>query len=193
MWGNFFRPRQETVWKYIKYVLLYVVIPLLGAAVILYYVGHNPIQGISKDNTKGDMPSIAWWCLFAIRQIVTFSLALGMQGLMIDFLALGTKLMLRVVGPIVTLWIVQSKGWPFICFWWGIFNFSLMYGKGRFAHHWGSYQDFVELFNRSNPSGTIVESDTYRTILTICVVVSLIVAVKRFLVGIYLGRQTFSK
>ena len=193
IWRSFFRPRQETVWTYVKYVLFYLILPLVGVSAILFYIGNNPIQGKSEDGLPGDKPSISWWLLFVVRQVVTLSLALAMQGLVIDFLALGTKIILRLVGPIVTLLIVQAKGWPFICFWWSIFDFAMLAGPSQFAHHWLFWQDIFGLCNNENPSGLVVESEVYLTILTIVVSVSVLVAVKRFVVGIYLGRQTFSK
>jgi len=192
IWRSFFRPRQETIWKYIKYVLLYAIIPLVGTSSALFYLGENPLQD-PEDGLKEDRPSIAWICLFVVRQIVTFSMALGMQGLIIDFLALGTRIILRLVGPILTLLIVQSKGWPCIFFWWGVLDFAMLFGPGRFAQHWLYYQNAIGLFNAQNPSGHIVEEPIYRIVLTIMVTVSALVAIKRFLVGIYLGRQTFSK
>jgi hypothetical protein len=80
-----------------------------------------------------------------------------------------------------------------ICFWWGIFNFALNYGDYAFAAHWGCWQDYLEIFNSKNPSGHVAGSDTNRRVLTLAVVISFVVAVKRFVVGLYLGRQTFSK
>jgi hypothetical protein len=56
--------------------------------------------------------------LFVVRQVVTFSMALGIQGLVVDFLCVGTRAMVRILGPILTLLIVQSKGWPFVTVRW---------------------------------------------------------------------------
>lgn len=70
----------------------------------------------------------------------------------------------------------------------------MLWGDGsQFANHWGYWQDWIKLFNASNPSGKIVDSRMHSTILKIAVSVSAVVAVKRFVVGLYLGRQTFSK
>jgi hypothetical protein len=167
-------------------------IPLIGIAAALFYIGQNPIHGLSEDGSPGHRASISWWLLFVCRQVVTFSLALAMQGLIIDFLALGTKVLIRVVGPVVTLLIVQSKGWPFICLFWSIFNFAMLSGPGKFAAHWCFWQNSIDLFNEKNPSGRVVDGATYQTILKIAFSVSVVVAVKRFVVGLYLGRQTFS-
>lgn len=134
-WTSFFQPRKENVWSYVKLVALYVIIPLTGIAAILYYLVNNPPTGISQDGSSGSKASTSWWLLFVARQVITFSLALLMQLLLIDFLALGTRIVLRLCGPILTLLIVQSKGYPFVIFWWSIFDFSMLYG-GEFARHW---------------------------------------------------------
>jgi hypothetical protein len=54
-------------------------------------------------------------------------------------------------------------------------------------------QSFIELFNEKNPSGNVADSPLYRTILMLAVVISFVVAVKRFWVGLYLGQQTFAR
>ena len=66
------------------------------------------------------------------------------------------------------------------------------YGNNPFAHHWLYWQNAIELFNAKNYSGTVVNSPINATILKIAVSISAVVAVKRFVVGLYLGRQTFS-
>ena len=117
-WGDFFRPRKENAKTYIKNVVLYIVVPLTGIAAILFYLSGNPSTGVSPDGSPGSKASASWWLLFTVRQVVTLSMALAMQGLIIDFLSLGTKTMLRLTGPVLTLLIVQSKGWYvdlFIC------------------------------------------------------------------------------
>ena len=81
IWTSFFRPRKSTVWTYIKSVLFYVIAPLLFTAACLFYFGENPIHGISEDGNPGDKPSIAWWLIFIVRQVVAFSMALAMQGM----------------------------------------------------------------------------------------------------------------
>ena len=56
------------------------------------------------------------------------------------------------------------------------------------------FQDIVTLFNaEGNPSGTFVSSPEYRLILVVAMVVAVTVAVKRFWLGLFLGRQTFGR
>jgi hypothetical protein len=47
--------------------------------------------------------------------------------------------------------------------------------------------------NSNNPSGNIVNNQWNTRVLSIAVSVSLVVAIKRFIVGLYLGRETYSK
>jgi hypothetical protein len=113
-WQNFFSPRRDTFRVFVKRVLFYIVFPFTGIAAILFYLGGNPKTGMSEDGAPGDKPSVSWCLLFAVRQLVTFSIALGLQSLIIDFLCVGTRIMVKILGPILTLLIVQAKGWPFV-------------------------------------------------------------------------------
>ena len=191
-WQNFFTPRRDTFWVFVKRMLFYIVIPLTGIAAILFYFGGNPRTGLSEDGAPGDKPSISWCLLFAVRQVVTFSIALALQSIIIDFLCVGTRIMVKILGPILTLLIVQAKGWPFVSLMWGLVNFGMLHGSNRFVRHWAYWQNVIKLFNDTNPSGNVVNSDWNTRILLIMVCVSLAVALKRFLVGLYLGRQTFN-
>ena len=47
--------------------------------------------------------------------------------------------------------------------------------------------------NSRNPSGEFTQAREYRLILILAVVVAFVVAVKRFFLGLYLGKQTFRK
>jgi hypothetical protein len=192
-WQSFFRPRKEHILAYVKRVILYFTIPLIGVAAILFYFSDNPPTGKSSDESGGNHASTSWWLLFCLRQVVTLSLSLALQIIVIDFFCIDTRVMLRLLGPLLTLLVAQSKGWSFVVFWWGVFDFSMLYGDGPFAKHWGFWQDVVGLFNEENPSGDIVNSVLNARVLTIAMTVSVAVALKRFTVGLYLGRQTFSK
>jgi hypothetical protein len=74
---------------------------------------------------------------------------------------------------------------------WGLLDFALLFGDNAFVRHWGYFQESIGLFNSKNPSGLVVDSDWNQRILLMMVTISLFVALKRFLVGLYLGRQTF--
>ena len=138
--------------------------------------------------------SVSWWFLFlGVRQVLTFTLALVTQSIVIDYMALSSRLFLDWLGPIVTLLVVQSKGWPFILVTWAAFDLILLSGDRDFAHHWGFWQDWIGLFNEDNPSGNVVSNDWNFTILVNAILIGCAVAGKRLVVGLFLGRQTFGK
>lgn len=193
IWKTFFRPRREHMMSYMKRIICWVMVPFIGIAAILFYFADNTPTGKAIDGEPGDRASASWWLLFVVRQVVTATLALGLQVFVIDFLCIGTKGMLRLLGPLLTLLVVQSKGWPFVVFCWSVLDFGLLYGDNDFVKHWGYWQDLVGLFNEENPSGGVVGSDWNKRVLLIGATVSVFVALKRFLVGLLLGRQTFRK
>lgn len=193
VWRSFFRPRKEHAMAYIRRSFFYIYFPFMGIAAILFYFSGNVPTGKSVDGDPGERASASWWLLFVVRQLVTMSLSLGLQVFIIDFMCIGSRAMLRMMGPLLTLLLVQSKGWPFVVFCWSLLDFGLLYGDNDFVRHWGFFQDYVGLFNDENPSGNIVDSDWNRRVLLIGVCVSIAVAIKRFIVGLFLGRQTFRK
>lgn len=192
----FMNPLNTSIALYLKVALLYLILPATGIAVILFYSpAGNPPTGYDKDGTvRSSSASASWWLLFVcVRQVITFSLAMATQLIVVDYLSIHVGGTLKVFGPWITLMIVQSKGWPFICFLWGVLDFCLLCGDGRFYDHWLFWQDTLTLFNEENPSGNVVNSDEYRRVLSIAVSVGAVVAVKRFWLALFLGKQTFSK
>lgn len=144
---DFLQPRRESIWVFIKAVL-WVSLPSLGVAFILYYLGDNPPTG-TVDRTSGVLvdengelvdpthASASWWLLFiGVRQLVTFSMARFMEGFLVDFICLERRWSLSCFGPTFTLLIVQSKGWPCILFFWSLFDLALLYGEHPLAAHW---------------------------------------------------------
>jgi hypothetical protein len=192
-WRTFFNPRKENILMYTKIVFLYMGIPLVGSSVVLFYGFENPPTGLSMDGSRGDSASASWCLLFIMRQAVTLSLALFLQILLVDFFSIVTGVLLKILGPAFTLLIVQSKGWPFVLFWWSILDFAVLYGNREFARHWLFFQDGLGVFNAQNPSGHVVDSTVNKLVLSIVAIVSIAEAIKRFVVGLYLSRNTYSK
>jgi hypothetical protein len=188
---NFLQPRRTGIYTYLKIAIVYLILPMIGIAAILYHVAGNPPNGVGRDRDT-TTASASWWLTFAARQVVTFSLAKMMELIVIDFLTLQTRFTLSLAGPVVTLLVVQSKGWPFLMMMWGIWDFALVAGDHAFARHWLFWQDFWGLFNEQNPAGDVLMSQPYYRVLSIAVSVGAVVSVKRLVVGLYLGRQTFS-
>lgn len=116
-----------------------------------------PSEIISQDNIpcEGLGASVSWWFLFlGVRLFITLMLAMVTQSLIVDYLALSSRILLQGVGPIITLFLVQAKGWPFVVTFWAIYSKVLLSGDTAYAHHWGWWQSFLGIFNEENPSGT---------------------------------------
>jgi hypothetical protein len=58
-------------------------------------------------------------------------------------------------GNLVTLLIVQSKGWPFLAVMWGVLDFGLLHGSSKFVAHWLYWQVALGVFNEKNPGYVI--------------------------------------
>jgi len=142
-----------------------------------------------SNNTSG--ASYSWWTLYLfVRLPITFTMARFLEILLIHFMILDWRWLGSCIGSTVTLLIVQAKGWPAILFFWSICNLVFLYGKSPFVNHWGYWQS-IELFNECNDSGMIIPSETNLKVQLIALVVSIVVAVKRLLIGFYQGRKTF--
>jgi len=155
----------------------------------------RPVDGklLNQDGSVVDpgIASASWWLLFVVRQAVTLSMAIPMEPFLIDFLSIRSGLTYKLFGAWPTLFLLMARGWPFLFFFWGVFDFALLAGGAEFFSHWLFWQKTVGLCNASNPSGTVVDSTWNHRILAIVVSVSAAVAVKRFLLGLYLGKKTF--
>ena len=196
LFNEFLGGKKRQTRHYARTVLLFIMLPgLLLAALLFYFVEEFDTDPETGLVVPGQDASISWWILFlTCRQLVTLTMALITQALVVDFLALGSRYsILRYCGPIPTLLIVQSKGWPFISTFWGTYNLILLSGDSRYARHWFYFQDFIELFNEENPGGNVINSSTNYAILRLMIIVGVCVSIKRLVVGLFLGRQTFGK
>jgi hypothetical protein len=183
MFSEFLRPKKVSIAVFCKSVLLLLMF-LSGVAAILFYLVGNPL-------VTTDGASISWILLFIARQIVTFSMTQCTQLLIVDFLCLKTRYLVRLFGPTFSLFIVQSKGIPFIISTWAIYDFVMLSGAHALANHWLFWQDLLDLCNANNPSGGIPSSPTNYRILGSALGAGIAISVKRFWVGLYLGRRTF--
>lgn len=191
--NDFFEGRRKTILTYTKSLLLYLFLPALGIACLFYYVFDNPILTAAGNDADG-YPSISWFILFiCIRQLITFSFAKMTEIVIIDFLALKTRIFLKIFGPLVSLMVVQSRGWPFIMTWWAFYDLCMLTGDGPFANHWLFYQNAIGVFNDSNPSGSITSSVWNYRVLIAGLIIGVVVAIKRFVVGLYLGGRQYRK
>jgi len=112
---------------------------------------------------------------------------------LIDFLAMKTGILRGIVGPYVSLWIVQSQGWPFQALIWGITNQIFLTESTELGNHWLYFQNEVDVFNEKNPSGTVLQSELYRNLLVCIMVFGAVTAVKRVLLSNVIGKRLVGK
>lgn len=74
-----------------------------------------------------------------------------------------------------------------------MYDLGLLSGSRQFVHHWAYWQDVILMFTTENPSGEVTSNSIYLLLIRLSMIVSGSVTLKRFLVGIFLGRQTFRK
>jgi hypothetical protein len=137
--------------------------------------------------------SYSWWILFiCVRQVITFSLGRAAQYLFVMHCQ-GVDQFWFGFGPLVRLFVLQARGIPLQLVAWSLINFAMLYGNGQFARHWLFYQDTIGLFNASNPSGPITGDPRYRGAIVFALCCGLVVAAKRFCVGLHFGKKTYMR
>jgi hypothetical protein len=103
-WNLLIVPKLPKFRQQISHVLLFLVIPCLAVATILFYMFDNPMAGDTGT-------SISWWIIFiGARQAITIGLAWIGQVFWVEILALRSRLFNTIVGPYVSLAIIQSSG-----------------------------------------------------------------------------------
>lgn len=152
----------------------------------------TPTPAPVKIITIVDCTTISWFCLYLMRHMVTFYLALFVQLIVIDVFCLQFRWVTRCLGPLIVLGLIQSKGWPFVAFAWSCINFALNYGTHQFAKHWLFWVGWG-LFNEENPAGNITHSTEYRNVLFTLLCLGIAVAIKRLVFGLKFGKQTYSE
>lgn len=70
-------------------------------------------------------------------------------------------------------------------------DLALLCGDFPLAQHWGHWQNWLDIFNEENPAGDFVESEDNIRLILITLGFSIVVAIKRFLIGFYQGRKLF--
>eukprot|EP00557_Chaetoceros_sp_GSL56_P008411 CAMPEP_0176506328 /NCGR_PEP_ID=MMETSP0200_2-20121128/16971_1 /TAXON_ID=947934 /ORGANISM="Chaetoceros sp., Strain GSL56" /LENGTH=975 /DNA_ID=CAMNT_0017905945 /DNA_START=568 /DNA_END=3491 /DNA_ORIENTATION=+ len=160
-------------------------IPTFCLAFVLFYIAGNPGTFFGA--------SYSWWCLFAIRLGITLTLARITEFVLIDYIALETSLSVRLIGRLLTLMMIQAKGWPILCVFWGVWNFIVLHGSDRFTKHWffwcsGTFGIFDD---EKNSSGGITSDRTYTVILVTMIITGVIIMVKRLLISLLLGKKKY--
>ena len=175
-------------WKDIKYALklfIGLMTPLLGLSAILFYWAGNPIGPLGA--------SYSWWLNFIVRQSITFLLAQMTEFILIDFIALETRLAVLAIGRMLTLMAMQAKGWPMLILLWSIWDIAILHGTASYNSHWLFMQDMFNIFNEHNQSGNVVSNIWYRKTLGSLIFVGVVVMIKRVLVALTLGKKNYGE
>jgi hypothetical protein len=100
------KPKLPEFRNEISKVLLYIAVPCLMVAALLYYMLGNPMA-------SGDLgASISWWIIFVgVRQPIIFECTRIGEVFWVELMALRSRSFNRLVGPYVSLLIIQSSGW----------------------------------------------------------------------------------
>lgn len=133
----------------------------------------------------------SWWFIFLARQVVVHLFVSAGSVLTIDILALRTTLFVKVAGRFATLMLVQARGWPYVLTFHAVSCFIFLYGSHPFASHWLFWQDFMPMFNASNPSGTFIHSVSYMRILLAMLFLGITTSLKRLWVSTSRGRRLY--
>jgi hypothetical protein len=164
--------------------LAYVTFPALVVAAILYYgVGNPALDFMPQDST------ISWWLLFFARQGVTFEIAVILQHVVVEGLALRTKWLVFAFGPLVTLGFIQAKGWPLIAVLWSLIDLCVLHGDNVWQQNWFYFLE-IGLFSQKNKGGDFLYTDFYLSLLLAMLLAGFCHAVKRTSVAMSFGKRT---
>eukprot|EP00977_Amphora_coffeiformis_P004440 scaffold945_cov170-Amphora_coffeaeformis.AAC.20 len=163
-------------------------IPIFFVSWVLYQYLDNP----SFDFLPGNA-SLAWWVNLLGRLCLTLELARLVQWIVMDNIVLGTRTAARLLGPLVTLYAIQGRGWPFVVTTWSVINLFLLHGTRKFQNNWLLFVTY----GFSNPEGEqytdVLGTGEYLRIWLAFIVAGVVSSAKRTIVAMHFGRRTFSK
>ena len=183
--------QRTSKWAYWMRSILLMVL-LTGVSVVLFYFCGNPYFSNISLNPEG-RATISWWCLFVVRHICTWGLAKISQALVIDFFCLRRPILLKILGPYITLLLVQSKGWPCHVVFFSFYDLVMLQGNYDFARQWLYYQPWIHLFTDKNDAGTITNNVLYRNVLIYLFVLGCAVSLKRIVMGLSYGQGIYQR
>jgi len=164
---------------------LVISIPFFIMAWILYYYLGNP----SLDFMPGNA-TLSWWLDFLGRQLLVFEIAHVTEFLLIDVMVMSSKTVVKMLGPWITIFCLQSKGWPFLLTFWGIYDMILLHGNNRFQRHW-LYWTGIAIYSRANSGSYLLSSSLYLRILIGMELAGVTTTLKRTVLTLYFGKRNF--
>jgi hypothetical protein len=162
----------------------YVAVPsLLMAALVYYHLGNPSLNFLPGDAT------VSWWLIFIARQALTLELAIAVEYFAVEGLALRTKWMVYMCGPLVTLWFINAKGWPLVAILWSLNDLVLLHGNSPFQQNWFFFLD-IGVFSEVNKGGDFLYSEFYLRFLMSMLLGGTCHAIKRTHVAMTFGKRT---
>ena len=102
----------------------------LFTSAVLFFAAGNPMTGTKTERNANPLvyASCSWWVNFiGARQLCTLVLSRFTEILMVGgVLTLRTRTVLKMFGPLVSLLVMQARGWPHIVTFWAVWNFAFL-------------------------------------------------------------------
>ena len=172
----------KSLWDFIQNEVAMYLVPALAVSAFLFYHLSNPSPKIIANDA-----TISWWILFGMRNYITLQLAYGSEYVLVDVLALNSTLLLEVVGPLITLYIIQAKGLPLVFIFWGLWSLVLIQNSDGWLSWTG-----IEMFTKAeNHDGGILEGDTYVELLASLIMIGVATTIKRTVLALFLGKRIY--
>eukprot|EP00986_Skeletonema_menzelii_P012229 scaffold6654_cov135-Skeletonema_menzelii.AAC.2 len=171
----------DSLWNFIQNQVTMYMVPALAVSAFLFYHLGNPSPKLFENGA-----TLSWWILFGMRNYMTLQLAYGSEYVLTDVLALRSTVLLEIVGPLITLYIIQAKGWPLISIFWGLWSLALIQNMDG----WLAWTE-IEMFTAENHDGGIISGDTYLEVLTSLIIIGVATTIKRTVLALYLGKRIY--
>jgi hypothetical protein len=121
-----------------------------------------------------------------MRNYITLQLAYASEYVVVDVLAMRSTLLLELIGPLATLYLIQAKGWPLVAVFWGMWSLALIQN----VDGWLSWTD-IEMFTNEKNGIHLAESETYVELLASSIMVGFATTIKRTVLAMYLGKRIY--
>lgn len=96
----------------LKVMVGFLIMPSMIVSAILFYAAGNPMPGEPGQLAQS---SYSCWILFiGARQVCTLALSKLTEIIVVDVLTLKSRTLLKLFGPLVSLLIIQARGWPYV-------------------------------------------------------------------------------
>ena len=170
----------ESVWSFIQNDVTTYLIPALAVAAFSFYHLGNPSPKAFAEYSYSE------GILFLMRNYITLQLAYASEYMLVDVLAMRSTLLLELIGPLATLYLIQAKGWPLVAVFWGMWSLALIQN----VDGWLSWTN-IEMFIDEKNGIHLAESDTYIEVLASAIMVGVATTIKRTVLAMYLGKRIY--